>query len=433
MRLSHLIPLRKRLRRDESALSADEHVAAAAEKRAEIRSLPALTISQRLSVKFPTQRGWLFDAAKRMGFKTAMTMMTDIKADGMSADSLIVGESRGMDELRRLVRHVAPTNASVIVTGPSGAGKEVVARAIHAESVRAAKSYVAVNCGAIPRDLLESELFGHEKGSFTGAVTQRRGRFEDAHGGTLFLDEIGDMPADMQVKLLRVLEERSIQRVGGRGQIAVDTRIVSATHRDLDQAITDQRFREDLFYRLSVFPIDLPPLSHRREDVPLLVKHFLRTIADKKRTVRFTQAAMDKLVAHDWPGNVRELRNVVERATILFPGDMVGAEQIDLILHRRGRTTVAERAALWEATELAAPIILPTPANEPQPAAGGGPLLGDGPIDLKSMVAEFERDFIGEALRLSSGVVADAARMLTLQRTTLIEKMRKYELSAKAA
>ena len=358
-----------------------------------------------------------------------MTMMCDAAVNGTSAGSLIIGESRGMDELRRLVRHVAPTTASVIVTGPSGAGKEVVARAIHAESQRAAKSYVAVNCGAIPRDLLESELFGHEKGSFTGAVTQRRGRFEDAHGGTLFLDEIGDMPADMQVKLLRVLEERSIQRVGGRGEIAVDSRIISATHRDLDQAITAQSFREDLFYRLSVFPIDLPSLAERREDVPLLVRHFLRGIADRKRTVRFAPAAMNRLVAHDWPGNVRELRNVVERATILYPGETVGAEQVELILHRRGRTSTAERAALWEATERPVAVEPARPAND-----GAGPVsLAGGTIDLRSVIGDLESHYIAEALRLSDGVVADAARMLTLQRTTLIEKMRKYGLAAKAA
>jgi sigma-54 specific flagellar transcriptional regulator A len=175
-----------------------------------------------------------------------------------SPEAMLIGESRAMAEIRYLIRQVAPSGASVIITGPSGSGKEMVARAIHGESARAARPYVAVNCGAIPRDLLESELFGHEKGSFTGAVNQKRGRFEDAHGGTLFLDEIGDMPADMQVKLLRVLEERVVQRVGGRGEIAVDTRIVSATHRDIDEAITAQRFREDLFYRLAVFPIDLP-------------------------------------------------------------------------------------------------------------------------------------------------------------------------------
>lgn len=351
-----------------------------------------------------------------------------------SVESLIVGESQAIVELRRLVRQVAPSSASVIVTGPSGSGKEMVARAIHAESQRASKNYVAVNCGAIPRDLLESELFGHEKGSFTGAVTQHRGRFEEAHGGTLFLDEIGDMPADMQVKLLRVLEERAIQRVGGRGQIAVDSRIVSATHRDIDEAISHQRFREDLFYRLAVFPIDLPSLAERREDVPLLVRHFLRQIADSKRTVRFTKEAMDRLIAHPWPGNVRELRNVIERAAILFPGQTVSAEEVELLLHRRTRVNRAERAAVWEASERAAPLApLSSPAPDAAPAKSDESLISEGPVDLRAVVSDLEHRYITEALDHAQGVVAEAARLLSLRRTTLIEKMRKYGLHQAAA
>ncbi len=352
---------------------------------------------------------------------------------GNSAESLLIGISRSMVEIRYLIRQVAPSSASVIVTGPSGSGKELVARAIHLESSRAGHSYVAVNCGAIPRDLLESELFGHEKGSFTGAVSQKRGRFEDADGGTLFLDEIGDMPADMQVKLLRVLEERSVQRVGGRGEIAVDARIVSATHRDIDEAITAQRFREDLFYRLAVFPIDLPSLGERREDVPLLVQHFL---GQGSSGVKFSQGAMDRMVAHDWPGNVRELRNVVERASILFPRQTISAEQVEIILHRRGRVGNAERAALWDAAERAVP--LPVPAAEPAPqpapeqAEEQSAAIGEAPVDLRKMMADLEYRYIAEALRASEGVVADAARLLSLQRTTLIEKMRKHGL-AKAA
>jgi len=346
-----------------------------------------------------------------------------------TAEGLLIGLSRAMVEIRYLIRQVAPSSASVIVTGPSGSGKEMVARAIHAESSRASNDYVAVNCGAIPRDLLESELFGHEKGSFTGAVTQKRGRFEDADGGTLFLDEIGDMPADMQVKLLRVIEERSIQRVGGRGEIAIDTRIVSATHRDIDEAIAAQRFREDLFYRLAVFPIDLPALAGRREDVPLLIQHFF---AGSRTGVKFSQGAMDRLVGHGWPGNVRELRNVVERATILFPRQTVSAEQVEILLHRRARASNAERTALWEASAMVAPA--PEPVAEPIVAAetNSDAPLGDSPVDLRKMMADLEYRYINDALRASEGVVADAARLLSLQRNTLIEKMRKHGL-AKAA
>ena len=346
------------------------------------------------------------------------------------AEALLIGISRSMVEVRYLIRQVAPSNASVIVTGPTGSGKEVVARAIHLESKRASKAYVAVNCGEIQLDLLESELFGHEKGSFTGAVTQKRGRFEDADGGTLFLDEIGDMPADMQVKLLRVLEERSVQRVGGRGEVAVDTRIVSATHRDIDEAIAAQRFREDLFYRLAVFPIDLPSLGERREDVPLLVQHFL---AQGTSGVKFSQGAMDRMVAHNWPGNVRELRNIVERASILFPRQTISAEQVEIILNRRGRVSNAERAALWDATEQAAPApAAPVEITIPEPVEIESAAIGEGPVDLRQMMADLEYRYIAEALKASEGVVADAARLLSLQRTTLIEKMRKHGL-AKAA
>jgi sigma-54 specific flagellar transcriptional regulator A len=222
-------------------------------------------------------------------------------------DSLIIGEAPAIAALRGLVRQVAPSDASVLLVGPSGSGKEVVARAIHAQSKRAARPFVAINCGAIPRDLLESELFGHEKGSFTGAFAQHKGRFEEANGGTLFLDEIGDMPADMQVKLLRVLEERVVQRIGGKGQVAVDVRILAATHRDIDAAIDAGAFREDLFYRLAVFPIDVPALAERIEDVPLLARHFLAS-AGARKPVIFSPAAFERMAEHGWPGNVRELR-----------------------------------------------------------------------------------------------------------------------------
>ena len=351
-----------------------------------------------------------------------------------SIDSLLIGDSIAMREVRHLVRQVARSDSSVVVTGPTGSGKEVIARAIHVESHRAAAPFVAVNTGAIPRDLLESELFGHEKGSFTGAISQRRGRFEEADTGTLFLDEIGDMPFDMQVKLLRVLEERTVQRVGGRGQIAVDARIVSATHRDIDAAIEEQRFRADLFYRLAVFPIDLPSLAERREDVPQLFRHF---VAAANARVSFNAAAMERMIAHEWPGNVRELRNVIDRAAIIFSGQVVGAEQADMLLAPRGRrlaTGVGSRAPSTETegqrdarsllNDLASRLGSELPAETP------APLLGTEPVDLRTTVADLEHRYITEALRAADGVVAEAARLLSLQRTTLIEKMRKHGLKA---
>ena len=344
--------------------------------------------------------------------------------DGQLPEIPLIGESPAMAEVRQLIRQVARSDISVLITGPSGSGKEVVARSIHMVSERADNAYVAVNCGAIPRELLESELFGHEKGSFTGAVNQRQGRFEEAHKGTLFLDEIGDMPIDMQVKLLRVLEERRVQRVGGRGEMEVDARIISATHRDIDQAIDEQRFREDLFYRLAVFPIHLPPLAERREDIPLLVRAFLR----RKTDVQFNASAIQWLSLHDWPGNVRELRNVIERASILYPGQTVGIAEVERILMpRRGAELTTRRQDGREDGD--AKIV------ELRPRAGSGadaPLIGDEPVDLRAIIAELEQRYIDEALRKANGVVAEAARSLSLQRTTLIEKMRKLGLSKAA-
>jgi sigma-54 specific flagellar transcriptional regulator A len=356
--------------------------------------------------------------------------MTAQAAIAATAEALLIGDSPAIVDIRRLVRQVAPSSASVIVTGPSGSGKEMVARAIHAESDRSTQPYVAVNCGAIPRDLLESDLFGHEKGSFTGAINQRRGRFEEAHGGTLFLDEIGDMPADMQVKLLRVLEERAVERIGGRGPIAIDARIISATHRDIEEAIGAQRFREDLFYRLAVFPIHLPSLAERREDVPLLIRHFLRR-SGWNASIKFAPAAMDRLVAHNWPGNVRELRNVIERAAILYQGQTISAEQVDCALLPRVRRNSGERAAVWEASTRAVPPA-PLPANVAA-LTDGEDIIGDENVDLRMIVADLEHRYISEALRKAGGVVAEAARSLSLQRTTLIEKMRKYGLAKEAA
>ena len=236
----------------------------------------------------------------------------------------LVGNSRAMQGVRQLIQQVADSDANVLITGESGTGKEVVARNIHYHSGRRNKPFVPINCGAIPPDLLESELFGHEKGAFTGAINSRQGRFEMAHGGTLFLDEIGDMPLAMQVKLLRVLQERQFERVGGNRIISIDVRVISATHRNLEDAIKEERFREDLFYRLNVFPIEMPPLRDRLEDLPLLINELIARIEHEKRgSVRVSPASMMALCQYSWPGNVRELANLIERLAILYPYGVV--------------------------------------------------------------------------------------------------------------
>ena len=338
-----------------------------------------------------------------------MTTNRTVSRDGAATvDTLLLGESPSIVVIRALVRRVAAGNTSVLITGPSGSGKERVARAVHVASDRVSGPFVAINCGAIPRDLLESELFGHEKGSFTGAYAQRQGRFEEAHKGTLFLDEIGDMPPDMQVKLLRVLEERCIERVGGRGNIPVDVRIISATHRDLSVAIADQRFREDLYYRLAVFPIALPGLAARPEDLPVLIDHF---VADSKAGIRFSPQAIAALATHHWPGNVRELRNFVERAAILHPGERLGPADVDALLLRPKGIIAAPP-----------PVITPIPDEDTATVAD----IGISGIDLRAILHDIEGRYIGQALDRTNGVVADAARLLGLQRTTLIEKMRRH-------
>ena len=327
-----------------------------------------------------------------------------MKRTQLSIDSILLGDSPAMHAVRARVGQIAGRDASVIVTGPSGSGKECVARALHAASERRDKPFVAVNCGAIARDLIESELFGHERGAFTGAHATRAGKFELAQGGTLFLDEIGDMPLDMQVKLLRVLEERVVERVGSSRSIGVDVRVVSATHRDLARAIAEGCFREDLYYRLAVVPVHLPPLAARAQDVAILAAHFLAQSEPKRAPVNFDATALERLAAHDWPGNVRELRNVVERATILHPGEVLRGDDVAALLQRTGAPAPQTVAAL------------------------GAPRPLDRGIDLAAEIARIESDYISAALGRCDGVVAEAARLLGLRRTTLIEKMRRYAL-----
>ncbi|GAB3748355.1 hypothetical protein GCM10028795_12110 [Lysobacter olei] len=442
------------------------------------------------------------------------------------------GHGAAASRLSRMIDQVAPHNTTVLILGESGTGKEVAARAIHDRSKRRNKAFVAVNCGAIPADLLESELFGHEKGAFTGALTQRKGRFEMAEGGTLLLDEIGDMPMPMQVKLLRVLQERTFERVGGAQTMHCDVRVIAATHRNLEQAIAEGRFREDLYYRLNVFPIEMPALRERSEDLPELITEITRQLEDSGRgRIRLTPAAIQALQAYPWPGNVRELSNLLERMAVLHPGGQADVDDLPARYRQAALTAapapvaVANAAAATPgapaiapaapppvpvAVEAAAPMPLvgavaptspappavlapdsaeeraaefamlhgrepnlpgrssfdalfgpPTDAAAPARAATGvvlplvatpaptaaAPFAGTAPlaggeaapaalsptatlppegIALREHMAAIELELIRAALQQSGGVVAHAATLLGLRRTTLVEKLRKY-------
>ena len=338
----------------------------------------------------------------------------------------LVGNSRSVQRVRKMIDQVAPTEATVLILGESGTGKEVVARNIHYYSNRRNKPFVPINCGAIPSELLESELFGHEKGSFTGAVGSRQGRFELAEGGTIFLDEIGDMPLTMQVKLLRVIQERSFERVGSNKSIKSDVRIVAATHRDLEMLIEDGRFREDLYYRLNVFPVEMPPLSSRAEDLPLLVNELITRLEhEKKSSVRLTPAAMMALCNYDWPGNVRELANLMERLTILHPYGVVDAADLPPKMAPHGRVLTEGRD---EVDASASGSAIPLVSGMPQVALNNKPRLPRDGIDLKQHLTDIEISLIEQALDECSGVVAHAANRLKIRRTTLVEKMRKYSI-----
>jgi sigma-54 specific flagellar transcriptional regulator A len=319
--------------------------------------------------------------------------------------------------VRDQIGKVAPFDTTVLVTGESGTGKEGVARELHAHSSRAHGPFVPVNCGAIPAELLESELFGHEKGAFTGAIATRRGRFELAHGGTLFLDEIAEMSPVMQVKLLRVLQERIYERVGSGEARLADLRIVAATNRDLEVEVAAGRFRGDLYFRLNVFPIDLPPLRLRREDLRDLLDDLnLRMLAKGFAPVEFADCAFAALGRYAWPGNVRELENLLERLAITAPGERVTASMLPA---KFGGTDGATSAA-----DVAREPVVPAAAHAPPPADGALDQPPDG-LCLRSTLASIEQRLIDQALERSHGVVAHAARLLGVGRTTLLEKLRK--------
>ena len=348
----------------------------------------------------------------------------------------LVGKSAGIQAVRHMIEKVAPTDANVLILGESGTGKEVVARNLHFMSARKNGPFVPVNCGAIPGELLESELFGHEKGAFTGAVSSRKGRFELAEGGTLFLDEIGDMPLQMQVKLLRVLQERNYERVGSSKPIPCNVRIIAATHRNLETMVEQEKFREDLFYRLNVFPIETPALRERVEDVPLLLQELItRMKSDACESLRFTEKAMQSLMEHSWPGNVRELSNLVERLSILFPNQIIDVADLPQKYQYVAGDDfqpdypeeLLEREAINElfggslSDEEINAELQGTPASNGQLPAEG--------LNLKEYISDLELSLIQQALDQHEWVVARAAELLGMRRTTLVEKMRKYNLN----
>jgi sigma-54 specific flagellar transcriptional regulator A len=331
----------------------------------------------------------------------------------------LVGTSRGIHQVRHLMGQVADKDVSVLITGESGTGKEVVARNLHYNSARRDKPFVPVNCGAIPAELLESELFGHEKGAFTGAISERKGRFELAEGGTLFLDEIGDMPLNMQVKILRVLQERTFERVGGNKTLNTDVRIIAATHKDLEEMIKTGEFREDLFYRLNVFPIEMPALRERVEDIPLLINELISRMETEKRgSIRFNSAAIMSLCRHEWHGNVRELANLVERLAIMHPFGVVGVHELPQKF--RHIEDLDDDMEFLEDASVGTPGLVGIDSPALLPVNG---------LDLKEYLANLEKSLIQQALDESAGVVARAADRLRIRRTTLVEKVRKYELN----
>ncbi|MGC3979887.1 MAG: sigma-54 dependent transcriptional regulator [Steroidobacteraceae bacterium] len=363
------------------------------------------------------------------------------------------GTSAAVREVNRLIKQVAAHGSSVLILGESGTGKELVARAIHDASPRRQRPFVAINCGAIPSELLESELFGHEKGAFTGAVSSRKGRFEIAEGGTLFLDEIGDMSMTMQVKLLRVLQERVFERVGSHAPIRCNVRIIAATHRNLEESILKGSFREDLFYRLNVFPIEMPPLRSRKEDLPMLVRDFAAlNAANGRARVQLHPRVIAALMDYQWPGNVRELGNLIERLSILCPQGQVDLGDLPARYRPKdwapdqdtqlifGTLQLSEADAEAETPEASTgravrqedegvlpdeQALLMMSDNQDMDRLAELPANG---LDLRSHLYDIERALIRQAMERAGGTVAHAARLLQLRRTTLVEKLRKFEM-----
>ncbi|MCX7822476.1 MAG: sigma-54 dependent transcriptional regulator [Syntrophobacterales bacterium] len=378
-------------------------------------SFPIIVISKEPSIERATffmKRGahdYLILSSKEASLKKIIDSLKEalLQSNGIYEESQqpyfeeIVGASPPMKKLYRLIDRVAQADVTILITGESGTGKELVAQAIHRRSKRRDKPFVPINCGAIPEELLESELFGHEKGAFSGAIRTKIGRFELANGGSIFLDEIGEMKSSLQVKLLRFLQERTFERVGGLKTIEVDVRVIAATNKDLWKAVQEGTFREDLFYRLNVVPIHVPPLRERKEDIPLLVEHFLSRHSpslNEEGRKRISPEAIECFMEYSWPGNVRELENIVKRLIILSEGEEITVEDLPERLYKPKKDK------------------LPSPILATLPEEG---------IDLKKFLENIEKSLIQQALDKTGGVKNQAAKLLGLNRTTLIEKMKK--------
>ena len=361
----------------------------------------------------------------------------------MTKKRQIIGDSMQVRLLREMMSLVSGTTATVLISGESGSGKELVAQALHDGSPRAKAAFVPINCAAIPKDLLESELFGHRKGAFSGAIADRKGRFELANGGTLFLDEIGDMPAEMQVKLLRVLQEGVIDPVGSAGQVPVDVRVVAATHRDLEAECAAGRFREDLFFRLNVLPIKVPPLRERGEDIPRFIEHFSKLHAQgENQPITFERCLAQAMQSYAWPGNIRELSNLIFRLSVLYPKRHLSIScvprhllptkmAVDVaIASTAAEDRIDPEGKLLEGAADSAALPLRFERNPVEDiilAANGGAMLPEGGLALKDYLSGIEKNIIEQALTRTNGNVSKTAQLLQLQRTTLIQKMNKLK------
>jgi len=340
----------------------------------------------------------------------------------------IFGEGKATAELLELMKKIAPTDVSIFVQGESGSGKEVLARQIHKMSERSDKAFVAVNCGAIPRDLLESELFGHVKGAFTGAIADRQGKIAAANGGTLFLDEIGDMPLEMQVKLLRVVQERVVDPVGSNSSVEIDVRVISATHRSIEDHISQGKFRADLFFRLNVVPLYLPPLRERIEEIPKFIDYFSSLYSEGNDPVALEDSFVRAIMNYDWPGNIRELSNFIQRISVLFPGESVGLNLIPQRMLPVGlQHLVGQQVS--EVEDDRTKMIGDDSYMEIVMSAKGLSAIGDSNLSLKETLNSLEKEMIRRVLDEVDGNVSMCARILKVQRTTLIERIKKYSLS----